>query len=73
MVTPQGHFFFIKTISKRLCTLEKYGVSKKWVIIMDRRPDSDADSTPEEKCDTLLLFFTNCVVVIAEYLNSNHL
>jgi len=26
--------------------LEKYGVSKKWVITMDRRQDSNATSTP---------------------------
>ena len=29
--------------------LEEYGVSKKWVIIMDRKQDSNAASTPAEK------------------------
>ena len=29
--------------------LEEYGVSKKWVIIMDRRQDSNVTSTPVGK------------------------
>jgi len=29
--------------------LEEYGVSKKWVIIMDRRQDLNVTSTPEGK------------------------
>ena len=29
--------------------LEEYGVSKKWVIIMDRRQDLDVTSTPVGK------------------------
>jgi len=30
--------------------LEEYGVSKKWVIIMDRRQDLNLTSTPAGKC-----------------------
>jgi len=35
--------------------LEEYGVSKKWVIIMDRRQDSSATSTPTGKSAGSLL------------------
>jgi len=31
--------------------LEKYGVSKKWVIIMDRRQDLNVTSTPAGKSE----------------------
>jgi len=34
--------------------LEEYGLLKKWVIIMDKKQDSNADSTPavwQEKVD----------------------
>jgi len=31
--------------------LEEYGVSKKWVIIMDRRQDFNVSSTPAGKSE----------------------
>jgi len=33
--------------------LKEYGVSKKWVITMDRRQDLNVTSTPAGKCGPL--------------------
>jgi len=50
---PQGHYFFydkdIKQEIVHTILLEEYGVSKKWVIIMDRRQDLNVTSTPAGK------------------------
>jgi len=44
--------FYYKEIKQEIVhtlLLEEYGVSKKWVIIMDRRQDSNVTSTPAGK------------------------
>ena len=44
--------FYYKDIKQEIVLtllLEEYGVSKKWVIIMDRRQDSNVTSTPAGK------------------------
>jgi len=44
--------FYYKDIKKEIVhtlLLEEYDVSKKWVIIMDRRQDLNVTSTPAEK------------------------
>jgi len=51
--TPTGTLlFYYKDIKQEIVhtlLLEEYGVSKKWVIIMDRRQDSNLTSTPAGK------------------------
>jgi len=51
--TPTGTLlFYYKDIKQEIVhtlLLEKYGVSKKWVIIMDRRQDLNVTSTPAGK------------------------
>ena len=50
---PTGTLLFnYKNIKQEIVhtlLLEKYGVSMKWVIIMDRRQDSNMTSTPAGK------------------------
>jgi len=50
---PTGTLLFyyrdIKPEIVNTLLLEEYGVSKKWVIIMDRRQDSNVTSTPSGK------------------------
>jgi len=50
---PTGTLFFCyKDIKQKIVNtllLEEYGVSKKWVIIMDRKPDLNVTSTPAGK------------------------
>jgi len=44
--------FYYKDFKQKIVhtsLLEGYGVSKKWVIIMDRRQDLNVTSTPAEK------------------------
>ena len=44
--------FYYKDIKQEIVhalLLEEYGVSKKWVIIMDRRQDLNVTSTPAGK------------------------
>jgi len=50
---PTGTFlFYYKNIKQEIVhtlLLEEYGVSKKWVIIMDRRQDLNVSLTPARK------------------------
>ena len=53
--------FYYKDIKQEIVhtlLLEEYGASKKWVIIMDRRQDSNATSTPAGKLDLQLRIVT---------------
>jgi len=45
---PTETYFLLQEIVHTLL-LEEFGVSKKWVIIMDRRQDSNAASIPAER------------------------
>ena len=49
--TGTWHFYYkdIKQEIVHTLLLEEYGVSKKWVIIMDRRQDLNVTSTPGGK------------------------
>ena len=53
MEKPTGKLlFYYKDIKQEIVNtllFEEYGVPKKWVIIMDRRQDSNATSTPAGK------------------------
>jgi len=59
---PTGTLLFNYTDIKQeivhTLLLEEYGVSKKWVIIMDRRQDLNVISTPAGKNTLRLRTFT---------------
>jgi len=46
---PTGKYKDVKQEIVHTILLEEYGVSKKWVIIMDRRQDLNVTSTPAGK------------------------
>ena len=46
---PTGTLLFCKQEIAHMLLLEEYGVSKKWMIIMDRRQDLDVTLTPARK------------------------
>jgi len=52
MEAPTGTLlFYYKDIKQEIVhtlLLEEYGVSKKWVIMMDKKQDSNTASTPSE-------------------------
>jgi len=55
---PTGtlHFYYkdIKQEIVQTLLLEEYGVTKKWVLIMDRRQDVNVTLTPARKVDLRL-------------------